>query len=212
MKKWILLLIILSIPFAISANGDSLQTDTLRFIKVHFLYGSKPAKGFKKTEKKLFGGLHGGHVTIEAAGRNIGFNPVGSYHVFPHKKNKHGTFSYDWSNFKRDTLGKKFLTFIIPVSAEQERIIDSLHSAYLKTTPYDYAMFGYRCASASWDILEEAGILEKKSKFWKTQVIFYPKRIRKRMIRMAAEENWIMVYKEGKKSRTWEKDVHRPDK
>ena len=35
------------------------------FLKVHFLYGSKPLKRDKNTEQKWFGGILGGHVGIE---------------------------------------------------------------------------------------------------------------------------------------------------
>jgi hypothetical protein len=34
------------------------------FVKVHFVYGSKPKSAFKKIEAKQFGGIHGGHVYL----------------------------------------------------------------------------------------------------------------------------------------------------
>ena len=42
-------------------------------IQLHFLYGSVPAKGYKESEKKLFGGIKGGHVNIEANGKVLDF-------------------------------------------------------------------------------------------------------------------------------------------
>lgn len=182
------------------------ETDSVQYIRVHFLYGSKPKKGFDG-ETKHFGGLHGGHVAIEASGRTIGFNPLFTYHIFPRKKKKQGAFSHDFGNLEKDTVGKKYAVFVVPVSAENEKKIDSLHSAYLKKTPYDYAFFGFRCAAATWDILEEAGVVERKSRLWKVVVIFYPRRIRKRMFRYAEKMDWEIIRNEGSKSRIWEKDL-----
>jgi hypothetical protein len=51
-------------------------------ITVHFLYGSKPAKGNKNAETKWFGGKKGGHVTIETGDSIVGFQPGGKCHVF----------------------------------------------------------------------------------------------------------------------------------
>ena len=56
------------------------------FIKVHFLYGSKPKKEYKKTESKWFGGIHGGHVEIEINDTVYGFGPYKKFHYIAHKK------------------------------------------------------------------------------------------------------------------------------
>ena len=51
------------------------------FIKVHFLYGSKPYARYKDTEPKWFGGMLGGHVGIETdSGRILDFGPKGRFH------------------------------------------------------------------------------------------------------------------------------------
>ncbi|WP_338814872.1 hypothetical protein V9L05_06675 [Bernardetia sp. Wsw4-3y2] len=56
--KQILILLFCFTPFL------SYSQDTT-FLKVHFLYGSKPLKSDKNTEQKWFGGILGGHVGIE---------------------------------------------------------------------------------------------------------------------------------------------------
>jgi len=61
-------------------------------IAVHFLYGSIPAKGFEGKEKKVFGGKKGGHVTIEADDKIIGFQPKGTCHIFGEGKHANGYF------------------------------------------------------------------------------------------------------------------------
>jgi hypothetical protein len=178
-------LFFLLFPIAVLATnpGDTAE------IRVHFLYGSKPSKKCKEKEEKYFGGLHGGHVTIEAAGINVGFNPIWDYHIFPHKKHKSAAFALtSLDEFKKDSVEMKYVSFII------------------KKTPYDYSYFGMRCASATWDILEEAGIVKRRSKIWKAWVIFYPKRIRKRMFRYAEKNDWEVVAKDGRDCRIWEKD------
>ena len=196
-------LFFLLFPIAVLATnpGDTAE------IRVHFLYGSKPSKKCKEKEEKYFGGLHGGHVTIEAAGINVGFNPIWDYHIFPHKKHKSAAFALtSLDEFKKDSVEMKYVSFIIKTTPEKVRIIDSIHQAYLKKTPYDYSFFGMRCASATWDILEEAGIVKRRSKIWKAWVIFYPKRIRKRMFRYAEKNDWEVVAKDGRDCRIWEKD------
>lgn len=51
------------------------------YLKVHFLYGSKPLKKYKATEQKWFGGILGGHVGIEGDDDKIvNFLPKGKFH------------------------------------------------------------------------------------------------------------------------------------
>jgi hypothetical protein len=40
-------------------------------VSLFFIYGSSPAKGFEKTERKWFGGIHGGHVAMEIAPNSL---------------------------------------------------------------------------------------------------------------------------------------------
>jgi hypothetical protein len=48
--------------------------------------------------------------------------------------------------------------FVIPVTAAQKKILDSLAGQYTREPPYDYAFLGMRCASATYDVLQAAGI------------------------------------------------------
>lgn len=184
--------------------------DSTHIIKVHFLYGSVPAKKYKNEEKKWFGGLHGGHVTLEVNQQVYGFNPKGRYHVFPQRKNKHGAWSKESSPlFYKDTVGNRYASFVIPVSTDQKQKLDSLLQAWYINSPRDYSFFGFRCASSTWEALEEIGILQSHSDLWKAWVIFYPRRIRKRMYRFAEQENWNIEYNQGRATRKWEKDLKR---
>ena len=70
-------------------------------------------------------------------------------------------------NYNEDDLNRAVIT--IPVTTEQKRKIDSMASAYLRKTPYDYAVAGMRCASASYDIMARAGLFKEygSSTWWK---------------------------------------------
>ena len=64
------------------------------YLKVHFLYGSKPLKKYKDTEQKWFGGVLGGHVGIEGdSDKIVNFLPSGKFHWFTKKDNNHSTYA-----------------------------------------------------------------------------------------------------------------------
>jgi hypothetical protein len=79
---------LLSVLFLIAVYKSAFsQTDTAHFIKVHFIYGSKPKRSYKTTEQKVFGGLHGGHVSIQFDTMDYGFEPKNfPVHIFARKK------------------------------------------------------------------------------------------------------------------------------
>jgi len=183
------------------------QNDSVHLIKVHFLYGSKPLKKYKQDEYKYFGGLHGGHVTIEVDNISYGFVPAGKFHVFAHKRSNHSVFTNNnTGGDERYPEGEKYTTFIIPINKEQYDKINQIHSNYCTSTPYDYAFFGMRCAAATQDILGQIGIVKKRNKFWNITTTFYPKKLRKRMFKLAKENNYQITFQEGRNTRKWEKD------
>lgn len=183
------------------------QADSMALIRVHFLYGSKPKREFKETEVKYFGGLHGGHVSIQSGDMDYGFEPtVSRIHIFP-KRHKQSAFATrELNGQKRYSDDSKTVTFLIPVSQRQLNRLDSLHRAYCKTPPYDYAFFGMRCAAATQDILGSAGIVQRKSRMATILTSFYPKRLRKRLFKLAKTHGYRSICSEGKKTRIWEKD------
>jgi hypothetical protein len=194
------------VPSLIHSSPDNL------FLKVHFLYGSRPANGYWKSEKKWFGGTMGGHVGIEAEhNRIISFIPHGRFHWFAKKKQKHSRYAvHDYNGFYTYHGGaadsnKKAVVFI-PVSEDQIRRFNSITQAYLEVTPYDYAFFGMRCAAAAYDILAQLDILPRHDhgKTWRK--IFYPKRLRKSLFRKAELNNWKIEREEGTMRRKWEQD------
>jgi hypothetical protein len=196
----------------LSLSLFSYSQDSL-FIRVHFLYGSKPKKQFKNSEKKWFGGMLGGHVGIEyGANRFYSFEGRGKQHLFGKRKNKHSVYRRIDSTTFWDMMGTpgdsvKKLSIFLPVNEAQAHNFDSITRSYLAETPYDYAVFGMRCGASTYEILAQLGILKSYSHFRTYMKIFYPRRLRKRLIAKADSNKWTMIRKEGTQRRKWEKDV-----
>ncbi|HEX7844556.1 MAG TPA: hypothetical protein VF476_02080 [Chitinophagaceae bacterium] len=174
-------------------------------IKLNFLYGSIPAKGHKKSEPKWFGGIKGGHVNIEANGMVIDFRPGNPCAIFPNNKKPGGGFHLSNSLYW-DTATTKWISISIPVTKDQLTTLTDLFTVYAEQTPYDYAVFGMRCAAASYDLLSEIGIVKKLSDKNNIMVNFYPKLLRKRMLKWAKENNYPITYHDGRATRKWESD------
>jgi len=205
LKIFIGLLLILSF-------GDKTLANDSIYIKVHFLYGSKPKREFKDIESKWFGGKLGGHVGIEIdSNKIIDFVPYGDFHYFAHKdkySSKYATHDLKsfWEIFGGSSESVKKLTIVIPISLSQKLKLDSISKAYTQQTPYDYAFIGMRCGAAAYDIISQIGLL-KKYTYRKTYMkIFYPKKIRKRLLKQAVQNKWSINKQEGTHRRKWEKD------
>ena len=172
-------------------------------LKLIFLYGSKPAKGYHKQESKLFGGIKGGHVNIEAGGRVLDFTP-GNNPLFPNNKKPSGGFSINQSvSWDGDD---KWKTMIVPVSEEQYMELQKLFDSVAAKTPYDYAIFGMRCAAASYDVLSKIGLFKEYPNTKNVATHFYPKLLRKKVLKWADKNNYTVISNEGRSSRKWESD------
>lgn len=195
---------LIALAFILSVNSTFAQSppDT---IKVNFLYGSVPSKGYKESEEKLFGGIKGGHVNIEANGMVLDFLS-GNCPILPENKKPTGGFCINPSIYW-DTATTKWVTIKIPVTREQLTQLENVFYQYSQQTPYDYAVFGMRCAAASYDVLSEVGVVKKISKKYNIVKNFYPKLLRKRMLKLAEENNYPVIYHSGRQSRKWETDT-----
>jgi len=202
--KNLTLILALSLAFQSFANDST-------FIKVHFLYGSKPKKAYKSTEVKWFGGLHGGHVGVEIEpNKIIDFVPSGKFHYVEKHDNRHSSFTeHDttsfWEIFGSDSDSMKKMTIVIPITDSQKKKLNSLAKAYWNETPYDYAFVGMRCASATYDILAQIGITKKFKRKKTFRKNFYPKRTRKKLVKLAKRNNWKIIRKQGSPKRKWER-------
>lgn len=190
----------------------SADPDTF-FLKVHFLYGSKPARNFKDLEPKWFGGIWGGHVGIEGGEDSVlNFIPNGAFHWVARKDDRHSRFAVHSSRTFRQIMGghadsAKYAVIVIPITVKQKQKFDSILSAYIRQTPYDYAFIGMRCGAAAYEILGQLGIV-KAYPYHKTYCkIFYPRKLRHRLLRSAQRNNWMVIRQEGTKRRKWERDL-----
>jgi hypothetical protein len=196
----------------LSTSQTSAGDEEMTTIKVHFLYGSRPLKKYKDTERKWFGGILGGHVGIEGdSNRILNFRSKGNFHVFTSKKNKHSR--YDQHNFQSfyayfgsnpDSVKRTIVT--IPVTYGQKQKFDSIGASYLEQVPYDYALVGMRCGAAAYEILGQIGVVKSYSyegTYWK---IFYPQLLRRRLLALANQNNWQIERQEGTAKRKWEQD------
>jgi hypothetical protein len=193
------------------AYSRAYSQDTV-FLKVHFLYGSKPLQQYKDTERKWFGGKLGGHVGIEGdSDRIVNFLKKGKFHWFAKKTNKHSRYAihtvkqfYSLFQYNPDSVKKAII--YIPVTPGQKQQFDSVTAAYLKETPYDYAFIGMRCSAAAYDILGQLNIFPHYSYRKTYRKIFYPKKLRKRLLKKAASNCWLVVRQNGSTKRKWEQD------
>lgn len=181
-----------------SFAGDSL------YIRINFLYGSRPANGYKDSESKLFGGIKGGHVNITAGDMVLDFIP-GNNPLLPNNCSPTGGFKIRQSLYW-DTTSSKWATVIVPVSEEQFNKLQFIFNSVAEETPYDYAVFGMRCAAASYDVLCKIGLFKEYPNKKDIAKFFYPKLLRKKIFKWADENDYTIIRHKGKSSRKWESD------
>jgi hypothetical protein len=176
-------------------------------ITVCFLHGSKPYREQRRTEMKQDGGYYGGHVSIIYDSIEFGFTSGKKIKLFPRAGESCGYFyCEELKDFMQDTAGVQNTVIEITITNAQHAKLKSIIDAYLSRTPYCYAFFGMRCASATYDVLSQIGIFKIKSRSSNIISNFYPKLLRKRMKRLAKKEHYRMVKHKGKKTRIWEED------
>jgi hypothetical protein len=176
------------------------------------LYGSKPKREFRPAERKWFGGKLGGHVGLGVEeNRIVNFVRSGGFHWFAKRHSRHSRYAihsterfYSIFRYNPDSVKKAIVH--IPISLHQKQRFDSITATYLAQTPYDYAFIGMRCGSATYEILAQLDILKRYNNRKTARRIFYPRRLRKRIFRKAAENKWKLETAAGSGTRKWERD------
>src|SRR6187455_766250 len=179
-------------------------SDSTYTIKINFLYGSRPARGYLQQESKRFGGIKGGNVNIAADGRVLDFRPENNP-LLPNNKKPSGGFSRNGSVYWNSETDK-WTTVIVPVSQEQFIILQKLIESFAAKTPYDYAIFGMRCAAASYDVLSQIGLFKEYPNTKNVATHFYPKLLRKKVLKWADKNNYAVISHNGRSTRKWESD------
>lgn len=173
-------------------------------VKVLFVYGSRPKT---KSEAKWFGGIHGGHVSVQYGQGYASFIPRGKFHVVRSRKDFHSAFTTEEGrSFVFDTSNCRYAIISIPVTASRKKALDSVISVRLDSTPYDYAFIGMRCASSAYEVMSSAGIFPSMSHAGMVRKYFYPKKLRKRLLKEARKNHWPVFYRPGRSTRKWEND------
>lgn len=170
--------------------------------------------------------LRGGHVGVEyEPDKVLSFQPLrytgiaraGHLIASSHHKNFNSCFRIYTERRMWTVLGNYYnnldslrrAVFVIPVTAAQRRILDSLATAYTTSTPYDYAFLGMRCASATYEVLLAAGVVTGvKHNLWYNvfttqdfRYLLYREYLRNKDI------GWQLYTCKGSRSRTWDKDI-----
>ncbi|HEY1045574.1 MAG TPA: hypothetical protein VGF79_03990 [Bacteroidia bacterium] len=172
-------------------------------VYVLFVYGSKPKVN---TESNWFGGIHGGHVSVSYNQAFISFVPHNGVRVFPRRTVNSAFVMETDGDFIFDTARSRYLLLAFEIDSNQRLTLDSICRSRLDSAEYEYAFFGMRCASAAYDLLSAAEILPKMKRRHMVFKFFYPKLLRKRLIKKAKKENARIFYRPGRKSRKWERD------
>ncbi len=172
----------------------------------YFVYGSKP---LKETESNWFGGKLGGHVGLGINRDSVyHFNPGGHVGAFG-KKDQPGTWLLDSAEDFLCTFGcdsNKILVVSIPVSHTNWMSVKEKGNTYLYSPSYPYAFFGMRCTAACYDLLSQGGVVKTRSKSGMIRKNFYPRKLRKRLLKMAKEKGWNTELTPGRVSRKWDHD------
>lgn len=172
-------------------------------VYVLFVYGSKPKVN---TESNWLGGIHGGHVSVSYNRAYISFVPNKGVRVFPRRSVNSAFIMETDGDFIFDTARSRYLLLAFEIDSIQKVKLDSICLSRLDSAEYEYAFFGMRCASAAYDLLSAAEILPKMKRRHMVFKFFYPKLLRKRLLKKAKKENARIFYRPGRKSRKWEKD------
>ena len=162
-------------------------------ITVSVVHGNRVKKEFRKAygamrgSKRSVGGLKGGHVEIHMDTLVYGFTDTPQAkipHIFSHNKKKNnGLFQKiskrEWS--KKNKTSKVTL-ITIPISEEQYQSLIQNYETNIKQCPYDFALFGMRCASSAYQMLNTVNILEPLKRSKTIMKIFHPRAFRKFVI------------------------------
>jgi hypothetical protein len=176
-------------------------------LKVFFRYGSIPEIGYKYIEYEEVGGLQGGHVSIGIDSLEIGFTNDKTIHFFPQKDHMEGVFYWEYlKDFEDHVSDKKYITFVIPITQDQYIKLRKILLAYIDNSPYDYAFFGMRCASATYDVLSQIGLFEVLTPAKNMISNFYPKLFRRKMFQLARKNEYTVIRVKGRKTRIWDED------
>ena len=172
---------------------------------IHFIHGSIPMENCIYPRKRL-GGLLGGHVEIEVEGRVYGFRleklPV---HIFVDNSDFNSKYDVNTKEgWLKRTEYEKVTSVYLPISQKQKDKLQAILTAYLAKSPYDYAFFGTRCATATAEVLSKSGIIYRLSNVENSIAFLSPRPLRQTFLQLAREKHFLVIHKKGVDCRYWE--------
>ncbi len=194
------------LPLLFFFNCCCISAQDSLFATVHVIYGSKP---IAKTEGKWFGGKWGGHVGLEVSpGKVVHFNPGGAVGAWQ-KNSDTGRYVVStvegfYCTFGCDSV--KQLAVKIPITVAESNVLDSIANHFVAQSPYPYAFFGMRCAAACYHLLSFTDTYPEISKRKMVRRFFYPRKLRKRLLKSAKKKHWKTTVTEGRSTRKWDHD------
>lgn len=173
---------------------------------VYFIYGSKPKTA---EETSWFGGKLGGHVGLGIHPDTVyHFNPGGKVRAFG-KKGETGRWFLSTKDEFLCTFGcdsDKVLMVYIPVDHATISAVRESGNQFVINPTYPYAFFGMRCTAACYHLLSIGGITQPRSNRAMIRKNFYPRKLRKRLLKLATQNGWKTVLIEGRDTRKWDHD------
>lgn len=184
-----------------STDSDVLKDTAI----IHFIHGSIPMENCIYARKRL-GGLLGGHVEIELEGRVYGFRldklPI---HIFVDNHHFNSKYEvYTKETWLKRTEYEKITSVHLPISKEQKDKLQAILTTYLAKSPYDYAFFGTRCATATAEVLSKSGIIYRLSNVENSIAFLSPHPLRQTFLQLAREKHFLVIHKKGVDCRYWE--------
>lgn len=157
----------------------------------------------------MLGAMFGGHVVMQVGDYmySFAFNRW-EFHLVPGKKKSIGAFDKEpataWLWAHKDCK----VTYIdIPVTPEQYHYLENTYASYLEKCPYDYAFFGMRCAASCYKLLADAGVIHKAGYSKSIRRAFYPRPLRRKLVRWSHKHPYKVNIQQGSNTRRWEKDI-----
>ena len=204
-------LIIISILF-ISANVKTRILNTPKpqgiisdTIVVHFIHGSKRIEEDCDYKKERLGGYLGGHVEIEVAAHVYGFSydslPI---NYFPRSKFNSKYEKRTKEKWLKHTKYDKVTSLHIPVNTAQKQNLIKIVTSHHKNPPYDYSFWGQRCTSSAAIVLSDAKIIGKLNNTTSIISFYYPKLLRRTLLKLALKNDYLVKRKPGIDCYNWE--------
>jgi hypothetical protein len=157
---------------------------------LHFIHGSV-ARPDCSDQRIRPGGLWGGHVEIELEDIFYSFNRISKerkIHIFNKKNVADYNAIYvglEKNAWLEKTKNDKITSIVLPISKQQKQQLQAIYKGFIEKTPYDYA---FRPISK-----------------WKAIVFsFYPKLLRRKVLKFAIRNNLKINLKKGIECRDWE--------